>query len=175
MNRRILVLLLSGLACWFATAAEQTPAVERAARRAYDGAPPVVGHEDFGIDCVECHESVGIEIEGTGLAPVMPHGVADDLGTFKRCRQCHVFKITDDEFVASSFLPLRQDLRSGKRAYPGAPPRIPHKVFMRERCAACHIGSRARDEIRTPHPERERCQQCHLQMLTTDTFPLQTP
>ncbi len=27
----------------------------RAARRAYDGAPPTIAHEDFGIECTSCH------------------------------------------------------------------------------------------------------------------------
>jgi cytochrome c-type protein NapB len=41
---------------------------------------------------------------------------------------------------------------------------------MRENCTACHDGPAAREEIRTPHPERVRCRQCHLTVATTATF-----
>ena len=44
----------------------RTAAAVRAERRAYDGAPPVVPHEDFGMTCVSCHNEQGVElIEGT--------------------------------------------------------------------------------------------------------------
>ncbi len=35
--------------------AEKSTATVRAARRPYDGAPPVIPHEDFAIDCTSCH------------------------------------------------------------------------------------------------------------------------
>ena len=74
-------------------------------------------------------------------------------------------------FVESSFVPLRQDLRFGGRLYDGAPPTIPHKILMRENCAACHTGPGARTEILTSHPERTRCRQCHVPVSTRDFFP----
>jgi cytochrome c-type protein NapB len=57
------------------------------------------------------------------------------------------------------------------RAYPGAPPRIPHALsadeFRNEVCSACH--ERGGYSLRfaayvplTPHPEFERCLQCHV-------------
>lgn len=51
-----------------------------------------------------------------------------------------------------------------------APPTIPHKTFMRENCTACYSGAAAREEIRTPHPERSRCRQCHVPTLTRAEF-----
>jgi cytochrome c-type protein NapB len=69
---------------------------------------------------------------------------------------------TERVFQANDFEPLRQDLRPGSRAHPGAPPVIPHKVFMRENCLSCHSGPGGREEIRTTHPERTRCMQCHV-------------
>ena len=53
---------------------------------------------------------------------------------------------------------------------PLAPPVMPHSAFMRENCLACHSGPAAREEIRTPHPERPRCGQCHVQQVTRDLF-----
>ncbi len=87
-----------------------------------------------------------------------------------RCRQCHIFAATDGSFVGNEFSGLRQDLRRGSRLNSVAPPTIPHKIFMRENCAACHSGPAAREEIRTTHPERTRCLQCHLQVTTTARF-----
>ena len=39
----------------------KTAADERALRRAYDGAPPVIPHENFGIDCIGCHDLEGVD------------------------------------------------------------------------------------------------------------------
>ena len=88
-----------------------------------------------------------------------------------RCRQCHVLRRTEAIFVENTFVGLPQDLRHGRRLHIEAPPVIPHSVFMRENCVACHTGPAAREEIRTSHPERLRCRQCHLEQQTTSTFP----
>ena len=61
-------------------------------------------------------------------------------------------------------------LIAGDRATAGAPPRIPHRLLMRENCVACHDGPAAREEIRTDHPERDRCRQCHVPVETRSTF-----
>ena len=92
------------------------------------------------------------------------------MSAISRCRQCHVFRLTEELFVASEFRGLRQDLRKGKRLNPLAPPTVPHKTFMRENCIACHSGPAAREEIRTSHPERARCRQCHVAVTTTASF-----
>ena len=163
-----------GLAA-FATApvfaqTEKTPATERAERRAYDGAPPVIGHEDFGMECTECHNKDGMAVDDYGFAPPSPHEETRGLSAMSRCRQCHVFKVADDVFAENRFVGLRQDLRSGGRLHPFAPPTIPHKTFMRENCTACHAGKAAREEIRTSHPERTRCRQCHVPVTTRARF-----
>lgn len=119
----------------------------------------MIPHELFGIDCVECHVRRSVEIEGYGYSPTMPHAEG---GRFAACKQCHVTVNTDQIFVASIFEPLEQDMRAGHREHPGAPPVVPHKLFMRENCLACHLGPGAREAIRTSHPERERCLQCHV-------------
>jgi cytochrome c-type protein NapB len=140
----------------------------RAGRRLYDGAPPVIGHGEFGAACTSCHDSQGISVAGVGYAPASPHDGTDEANHTARCRQCHVFANTTGLFVESDFVGLKQDLRYGSRLYIGAPPTIPHKVFMRENCAACHTGPAARAEILTSHPERTRCQQCHVPITTRE-------
>ncbi|MFH1764748.1 MAG: hypothetical protein ABIF09_11195 [Gemmatimonadota bacterium] len=140
----------------------------RAARRLYDGAPPVIPHSDFGAGCSSCHDTEGIAVKGVGFAPASPHDDTGEADATIRCRQCHVFILEDGLFVRSNFTGLQQDLRQGSRLYDGAPPTIPHKVLMRENCAACHVGSGARAEIVTTHPERTRCRQCHVPVTTRE-------
>jgi len=141
----------------------------RAERRAYDGAPPTIPHPDPGAACDACHDADGQSV-GAKVAPASPHagtGVADRT---QRCRQCHVFATTDALFVGSEFIGLPQSLRPAARATPGAPPTIPHRILMRERCLACHGGIGARPEIRTSHPERGRCRQCHVPVTDAGSF-----
>jgi len=140
----------------------------RASRRLYDGAPPVIPHSDFGAACSSCHDTEGISVEGVGYAPASPHDDTGNDGATTRCRQCHVAVLDDGLFVENAFEGLRQDLSPGTRLYAGAPPTIPHKILMRENCAACHVGPGARAEIITSHPERVRCRQCHVPVTTRE-------
>lgn len=146
-----------------------TVAEVRAARRAYDGAPPVIPHDDPGAACGACHDADGQSI-GSQFAPASPHLGTDAAGAMQRCRQCHVFVTTDRLVTESRFVGLPQNGRLGERATPGAPPTIPHRLLMRENCAACHTGSGARPEIRSTHPERQRCRQCHVPVTDTAAF-----
>ncbi len=136
---------------------------QRADRRAFDGAPPIVPHGSFGADCASCHGEKGVGIEGLGFSPPSPHGETDGMGS-ARCRQCHVTKETEGTFADSRFLGLEPEPVPGPRHHELAPPMIPHRVFMREDCVACHAGPAARQDIQTAHPERTRCQQCHLEV-----------
>jgi len=161
---------VAAAACSEALPGGKSSAAVRAERRLYDGAPPVAPHRDFGMTCTECHNERGIEVPEVGYAPPSPHEITAGMSSMSRCRQCHVFRLTDSVFVASDFVGLRQDLRAGGRLHPLAPPTMPHKAFMRENCLACHSGLAAREEIRTPHPQRTRCRQCHLPVTTNDLF-----
>lgn len=140
----------------------KSSAAVRARRRAYEGAPPVIPHRPFGASCISCHTAEGIAVSGEGFAPPSPHGKTQGMGKMSRCQQCHVFVNTQELFTENNFSGLRQDLRHGNRLNPFAPPVIPHALFMREDCLACHSGLAAREEIRTSHSERQRCLQCHL-------------
>jgi cytochrome c-type protein NapB len=145
-------------------------AAVRAERRLFDGAPPVVPHTRFSSPCIECHNVRGVRVQGVGFAPPSPHERTDGIGANSRCVQCHIASSDEPLFVANDFVGLRQDLRRGRRLHDYAPPVIPHQVFMRENCAACHAGASARAEIRTNHPERTNCRQCHLERTTVAAF-----
>lgn len=179
LGRALLVLPLLLVACGGsgdrvpvpgADGALKTSALARAERRAYDGAPPVMAHEELGIDCIACHDQKGMEVTDLGFAPPSPHEETLGMSAISRCRQCHVPALTTDLFAANDFRGLRQDLRRGRRLNQLAPPTMPHKTFMRENCLACHSGPAAREEIRTDHPERARCRQCHVPVTTQTRF-----
>jgi len=150
--------------------ATKSAAAVRAERRAYDGAPPVIAHDDFDTLCTECHDLEGMVVPDVGFAPPSPHEATQGMSAISRCAQCHVFALAEGQFVANSFRGLRQDLRRGARLNPLAPPTLPHKSFMRENCTACHAGPAAREELRTDHPERVRCSQCHVPVTTRAGF-----
>jgi cytochrome c-type protein NapB len=139
----------------------------RAERRAYDGAPPTIPHDitQRGFpDCLACHEK-GARIAGK-RAPVMSHPRYDS------CPQCHV------PANAPSPLPPRENATpnvfvgvespgAGARAWPGAPPTIPHSTQMRSECSSCH-GVGGANGIRTTHPYRQSCTQCHAPNAARD-------
>ena len=113
--------------------AVKSAASVRAERRAYDGAPPTVPHESFGMTCSACHNAQGQSVAGVGFVPASPHESTSKAGNTARCAQCHVFVTTDNLFVESEFVGLAQDLSAGGRATPGAPPTIPHRTLMPSR------------------------------------------
>ncbi len=133
---------------------------QRAERRAYEGAPPVIPHSGvFGQGtktCVDCH-SQGMRI-GDRVAHPMSHP------PFANCVQCHV-EAANREFppsppAASSFVGLASP-GPGARHSQAAPPIIPHDVAMRGQCLSCH-GEFGYPGIQTTHPLRASCMQCHV-------------
>ncbi len=132
---------------------------ERAALRAYEGAPPVIPHAiaDLNIQtCRSCHAS-GLRA-GDKVARMVSHTYLTN------CTQCHVEAaptITDDDPAAGNlFAGLRPSGYGGTRAWAGAPPVIPHTTFMRTNCVSCH-GEHGYDGWRPDHLSRTNCVQCH--------------
>ncbi len=130
----------------------------RSAGRAYEGAPPTVPHWFNPRDqrvCLRCHET-GADV-GTGRpAPIAPHP------GWPACLQCHAARATDGAALPASTFSGQGLPAPGRRvASPGAPPIVPHRLFGRERCAACHAGPGTPAVIRCSHPERPHCLQCH--------------
>lgn len=147
-----------------------TPTAKRAERRLFPGAPPVIPHPPLSGKCVTCHTPTGSSRPPLGLAPANPHTKTPGMSDESRCKQCHVFQTTQDEFVASAFEPLRVENIHGPKAHSLAPPTIPHHHFMREDCAACHTGPASRPEIRCTHADRARCVQCHVERVVAETL-----
>lgn len=129
----------------------------RRAGRAYEGAPPTIPHWFNAMDqraCLRCH-ATGLDVGSSRPAPIVPHPSWD------ACLQCHLRRETAERpAFASRFIGLRA---SGKphRSYPGAPPVVPHALFGRENCLACHGGPGTPPALKTTHPERLNCLQCH--------------
>ncbi|QDU89795.1 Nitrate reductase cytochrome c-type subunit (NapB) [Pirellulimonas nuda] len=139
----------------------------RASRRAYNGAPPVIPHavqNTTDAACYACH-SQGMRLAGL-KASVMSHPF------LANCTQCHAppppepFKGADTG-VQSSFVGLPAP-KAGKRAFPGAPPTIPHSQWMRQNCTACHGGPNGWAGMESTHPWRTNCTQCHAPSAVLD-------
>lgn len=144
----------------------------RSERRLYDGAPPIIPHAPLNIACTECHTSVGKETPPLGFAPANPHSRTQGLAGTRNCQQCHVFRRDEKVFGESEFVGLEQHMTKAERLYPGAPPVIPHRIYMREHCAACHGGPAARPEILCRHIERSNCKQCHVPVQSSEAASL---
>ncbi|MBX3426595.1 MAG: diheme cytochrome c precursor [Pirellulales bacterium] len=130
--------------------------------RAFSGAPPVVPHavdERNPQACLACH-GTGLKV-GEVVAPRMSHQMLPN------CTQCHVEARQDAPWATASQLRVESNFAglvepgSGDRIGPGAPPTIPHRLWMRSDCTACH-GALAGDGLRTSHPWRTNCTQCHV-------------
>jgi cytochrome c-type protein NapB len=138
----------------------------RAKRRAYDGAPPTVPHpidQASATSCLACHGE-GLALNSGVRAPKMSHAL------YANCMQCHVeqssARFEPLEVVENLSQPLEQSGR-GTRAWPGAPPTIPHATWMRTNCLSCH-GPTGAEAIRTTHPQRASCLQCHAPSAVLD-------
>jgi nitrate reductase (cytochrome), electron transfer subunit len=143
--------------------------------RAFSGAPPVVPHaidERNAQACLACH-GAGFKV-GQVIAPKMSHHYLPN------CTQCHVegaqnapWAIASTTATQSQFVGLAEPGR-GERIGPGAPPTIPHSVWMRSECVTCH-GSLGKEGLRTSHPWRVNCTQCHAPSRGFDWAPLEPP
>ncbi|MBX3743797.1 MAG: hypothetical protein KF833_00670 [Verrucomicrobiae bacterium] len=147
---------------------------DRAARRAFDGAPPTVPHpivQDSVTACLACHGE-GMAVKDR-FASRMSHPV------YPNCTQCHVSEAglgmafpmaaMDEPLAGNGFIGASAP-RRGTRAWPEAPPTIPHPTRMREDCMSCH-GPFGAFALRTPHPERQACTQCHVPDAGLEAYP----
>ncbi len=139
----------------------------RAARRAYNGAPPVIPHPVDANDVTSCYQCHGDgKVIGDLIAPKISHQ------RYTNCTQCHApvaVGVPGDSQgleVSNGFVGLASSGR-GTRAYVGAPPTIPHATSMRENCTSCH-GTLGLTGLRSSHPWRVNCQQCHAPSATLD-------
>jgi cytochrome c-type protein NapB len=143
-----------------ASAARMRSMDERAELRAYEGAPPTIPHPIRGLSlasCRECHAE-GLRAGGK-VARMVSHTYLPN------CTQCHV-ESTGGPWAdapppaANSFEGRRAAGYGGTRAWTGAPPVIPHTIFMRTNCTSCH-GEHGYAGLRPDHLSRTNCVQCH--------------
>lgn len=96
------------------------------------------------------------------------------------------FRRFDDGFVDYTTMPIDKNHQRtlkeyySNRAFPGAPPSIPHPVvkersFGGNTCIQCHGGGGFVEKFNayapvTPHPEMVNCRQCHVATETNNTF-----
>ena len=155
--------------------AKEPALAERARLRAYDGAPPRIPHpirQDSAAECLSCHDE-GLRFRGR-IAPAMSHR------EMASCTQCHVVDEApmpggsslppDPRAAESTFVGLAAP-SAGPRAWSIAPPQIPHRTWMRERCTSCH-GTYGRAPIRSSHTHRQSCEQCHTASPEADPRPI---
>ncbi len=149
---------------------KQQALADRAAARAFDGAPPTIPHpveQQTDANCLACHGQ-GMKI-GERFASRMSHS------PLTNCTQCHVATTSFPfesvrEPIDSDFVGVYR-AGAGERAWTGAPPAIPHTTWMRQDCASCH-GLIARPGLRTTHIWRTNCTQCHAPSATLDQAPV---
>lgn len=140
----------------------------RATRRAFNGAPPTIPHKIEQMSaksCLACHGEGAMT--SSMRVPAMSHAF------FANCTQCHVEQNSADfpaiEFRSNSFVGLPAP-EAGPRAFPGAPPVIPHSTWMRESCLSCH-GFTGQAGLQTTHPWRKNCEQCHAPSAVLEQAP----
>lgn len=152
--------------------------------RAYNGAPPTVPHpieQRSAESCLACHGQ-GFKSNTLRISQ-MSHRYLDN------CTQCHVerdalsvarssgpWKSLPDNLSATASDNLFTGMpapNGGERAYPGAPPVIPHSTWMRSECMSCH-GYAGLHGIRATHPWRKSCQQCHASSAERNQLLVQT-
>lgn len=151
--------------------------------RAYPGAPPRIPHgftaDEFRTGaCNTCHQRGGYSPRFNAYVPLTPHSEmpaclqchvgADEvtgvslpsLDPSTICRQCHAPGAARWAEALVDWRPLAwpSPLRPAEQ---GPVPPIPHDLFFRGNCLACHSGPSAVAEIRTSHPDRAGCRQCH--------------
>ena len=148
-------------------AEKERSTLTRASRRAFNGAPPLIPHaveQTSDAACYACHGH-GMRIDDR-VANRMSHGF------LANCTQCHAPpppKIFADVQVSvdNGFVGLPAPM-NGERAFPGAPPTIPHSTWMRDQCLACHGSQAGWSGLESTHPWRISCQQCHAPSAKLD-------
>jgi nitrate reductase (cytochrome), electron transfer subunit len=145
---------------------EQALAVRRT-RRAFDGAPPTIPHAISQLGppaCLSCHE-YGARLDGK-IARRPSHT------RHEACTQCHV--VSNGPVPGQPVTPIAPNIfvglespTRGERAWPGAPPTIPHSTWMRSECTSCH-GTTGALGMRSTHPWRQSCLQCHAPSAVLD-------
>ncbi len=124
------------------------------------------------ISWVNVHDEAKLNFERQDLSPSMP----TEQGVFRRVEYALEYENMAENTTNNRNLTAYYS----KRAYPGAPPIIPHPILNNKNigaknCLQCHQngGYVSRFDAYapiTPHPEMTNCKQCHLPAKTNQLF-----
>jgi len=130
-------------------------------------------------------------LAGTGEVALAPAGpietpsIPSESGVFRREKKALAYEKSKDKPSTR----LLADYYS-RRAFPGAPPSIPHQIFDERRdgksCLACHTDGEYVPFLKAyapvvPHPEMLNCRQCHVAgkqdqpVITATNFVMEKP
>lgn len=118
----------------------------------------------------EENQEAALDVEFVEASPSIPV----EAGVFRRSEMANVSIGAEVESKTTL-----NDYHQG-RAYPGAPPVIPHEQFVVEgiggnSCLQCHENGGYVEALKaytpiTPHPEMISCRQCHVPVTTQSLF-----
>ncbi len=137
---------------------EKEKKASRQSLRAFYTAPPVIPHEVTAQrgqkECLYCHKEV-LRV-GKRISVKTPHP------EFFNCQQCHVQGDVKREDSSVTTWKGLEEPKKGTRAHEAAPPTIPHRLFLRKNCNACHGAKNPDKNLRGSHSKRTNCLQCHV-------------
>lgn len=129
----------------------------------------------------------GESLSGEAIAetPTFSQGGSPDYAPIEK--EEGVFTFSQNQNQQISLTGAGQQVRDlktfySRRAYPGAPPMVPHPVLfdMDEEkrgnsCLGCHNSGGYVEALNayapiTPHPQKENCRQCHVPEMTNELF-----
>lgn len=124
------------------------------------------------VSYVTAREEASLHFEAEDFSPSLP----TESGVFRRSEYAMDYEnMPSNEELARSL-----DDYYKNRAYPGAPPIIPHALLSEkgigaESCLQCHEHGGYVDQFKayapvTPHPEMLNCRQCHVAANAEDLF-----
>lgn len=125
------------------------------------------------------------EVALTAAVSTEKPSIPIESGVFRREKKALAYKKLEDKPSTRSLADYY-----ARRAFPGAPPSIPHQIFDERRdgksCLACHADGEYVPFLKAyapvvPHPEMLNCRQCHVAgkqdqpAVTANTFQPEKP
>jgi cytochrome c-type protein NapB len=124
------------------------------------------------ISWMNSQESADLHFEKQDFSPSIP----TEQGVFRRSE----YAMGSEQIPSGENLGRSLEEYYKNRAYPGAPPTIPHALLSEEgigasTCLQCHqnggyVAKFSAYAPITPHPEMINCRQCHVPVTTTLEF-----
>ncbi|MDH5475177.1 MAG: hypothetical protein OEX22_05750 [Cyclobacteriaceae bacterium] len=126
------------------------------------------------VSLISGSEEAKLNFEKESFSPSIP----TESGVFRRSE----FAMDYENMPENERLARKLKDYYGNRAYPGAPPVIPHPLLSEkgiggQSCLQCHENGGYVDQFKaytpvTPHPEMINCRQCHVSPKTDELFRL---